>query len=59
MVEALAGGSEPAHESGMMRSKPGVGGLVTELHYQSVGTTRYFDAAGFAGRTVGLDSKTK
>ncbi len=59
MVEALAGGTEPAHESGVMRSKPGAGGLVTELHYQSVGTTRYFDAAGFAGRTVGLDSKTK
>jgi hypothetical protein len=25
------------------------------LRYQTVGTTRYFDAAGYPGRTLGLD----
>ena len=33
---------------------PAAGGLVTVLDYQLVGDTRYFDAAGFAGRTFGL-----
>jgi hypothetical protein len=27
---------------------------MTVLDYQAVGKTRYFDAAGFPGRTVGL-----
>jgi hypothetical protein len=27
---------------------------VTILTYQTVGQTRYFDAAGYPGRTVGL-----
>ncbi len=38
----------------MIASDPGPGGLRTLLDEQSVGDTRYFDAAGFAGRTVGL-----
>jgi hypothetical protein len=29
--------------------------LQTLVQYQQVGSTRYFDAAGFAGRTVGLN----
>jgi hypothetical protein len=29
-------------------------GLRTVLRYQTVGTTRYFAAAGFPGRTVGV-----
>ena len=32
-------------------------GLRTVLEYQQVGSTRYFDAAGFPGRTVGLREK--
>jgi len=55
MTEALAGGAEPEHVARAMRSKPAKNGLVTELRYQTVGNTRYFDAAGFAGRTIGLN----
>ena len=35
-------------------STPGDNGLRTIVNMQFVGLTRYFDAAGFAGRTVGL-----
>ena len=35
-------------------SKRGDNGLRTIVNMQFVGSTRYFDAAGFAGRTVGL-----
>jgi len=36
-------------------SQPSANGLKTILKYQSVGATRYFDVAGFPGRTLGLD----
>jgi hypothetical protein len=36
-------------------SKPSANGLRTVLNFQRVGTQRYFDAAGFSGRTLGLD----
>jgi hypothetical protein len=36
------------------RSKSGAGGLRTTLVWQRVGATRYYDVAGFPGRTVGL-----
>jgi hypothetical protein len=39
-----------------MTSEPAANGLVTVLDMQMVGTTRYFDAAGFPGRTVGLST---
>ena len=35
-------------------SAPAANGQKTVLEYQRVGGTRYFDAAGFPGRTVGL-----
>ncbi len=35
-------------------SEPAANGLKTILRYQSVGATRYFDVAGFPGRTLGL-----
>jgi hypothetical protein len=54
MTEALVGGTEPMHSAHALRSAAGANGLVTELRYQTVGTTRYFDAAGFPGRSVGL-----
>jgi Type I phosphodiesterase / nucleotide pyrophosphatase len=38
-----------------LASKPSVNGLKTILKYQSVGATRYFDVAGFPGRTLGLN----
>jgi hypothetical protein len=54
MDEALRGGKLPAYRSDDLRSAPGPGGIITELHLQTVGTTKYFDAAGFPGRSVGL-----
>ena len=29
----------------------------SDLFYQQVGSTRYFDAAGFPGRTIGLSER--
>jgi hypothetical protein len=31
---------------------------VTKLNYQLVGKTKYFDAAGFPGRSIGLNEQT-
>ena len=52
--EALAGGAEPAVTTQTLRAQPAANGLATTLSYSQVGTTRYFSAAGFPGRTVGL-----
>lgn len=52
--EALPGGEAPAVASTTLRSSPGANGLQTILVFQQVGATRYFDVAGFRGRTVGL-----
>jgi len=54
LSEAFPGGAMPSVKTETLRSTPGAGGLVTELATQSVGGTRYFDAGGFKGRTVGL-----
>ncbi len=54
LTEALAGGKRVNVSHGWLASRPGSGGLKTVLNYQQVGGTRYFDAAGFPGRTVGL-----
>jgi hypothetical protein len=54
LVEALSEGQPPAFAAHVLRSKPAANGLATELTYQSVGDTLYFDAAGFKNRTVGL-----
>jgi len=40
----------------VLTSDPAANGLVTVINMQRVGETRYFDAAGFAGRTVGLST---
>lgn len=54
LEEAMPGGSTPQTVVKILRSAPGASGLRTVLDYQLVGGTRYFDAAGFPGRTVGL-----
>ncbi len=59
LVEAMPGGKTPRFVAKVMRSAPSASGLRTVLDYQLVGTTRYFDAAGFPGRTVGLDGTTR
>jgi arylsulfatase A-like enzyme len=54
VTEAMTGGAMPRHAVRTMRSEASESGLRTVLDYQVVGATRYFDAAGFPGRTVGL-----
>ncbi|MBV8169376.1 MAG: alkaline phosphatase family protein, partial [Alphaproteobacteria bacterium] len=55
--EAMPGGAMPKFAAHTMRSAP-ANGLVTVLDYQTVGRTRYFDAGGFPGRTLGLSDTT-
>ena len=54
VTEALRGGAPVTFQHQAIRSAPGPGGVVTVLDAQSVGSTRYFDAAGFPGKSVGL-----
>ena len=55
MTEAmLGGGPEPKVIAHVRQSPPSANGLRTLLAFQKVGRTRYFDAGGFPGRTVGL-----
>jgi arylsulfatase A-like enzyme len=55
-TEALAGGRPVKVRYGSKLSDPAPDGERAVLEYQQVGQTRYFDAAGFPGRTVGLQS---
>src|SRR6266576_978128 len=57
MTEAMPNGATPRAFSGSVKSQPSAGGLRTVLNFQRVLTQRYFDAAGFPGRTVGLDAE--
>jgi len=57
LTEALPGGDSPTVESWVERSSPSETGLATVLVGQRVGKMRYFDAAGFSGRTVGMDER--
>jgi hypothetical protein len=60
MTEAMPNGATPKGFSGTVKSQPSATGLRTVLMFQRVGAQRYFDAAGFPGRTLGLDAdKTK
>jgi arylsulfatase A-like enzyme len=52
--EAMGSGALPKFTAKVLQSAPTAEGLKTVLDYQLVGTTRYFDAAGFPGRTIGL-----
>jgi arylsulfatase A-like enzyme len=52
--EAIPGGTTPQYRKRTIVSAPGPGGLTTILNYQMIGDMKYFDAGGFAGRTVGL-----
>jgi hypothetical protein len=56
--EAMPGGALPQVEERIEQSAPAANGLRTVLNYQRVGSTRYLDAAGFPGRTVGLNAQT-
>jgi hypothetical protein len=57
LTEAMPNGAKPKAVSLVIRSKPAANGLRTVLRMQRVGSQRYFDAAGFAGRSVGLEDR--
>jgi arylsulfatase A-like enzyme len=54
ITEALAGGGAVKVSKRTIQSDPAANGARTILNLQEVGENRYFDAAGFAGKTVGL-----
>jgi arylsulfatase A-like enzyme len=54
VTEALKGGKNTTFIHSRTASAPAANGQKTVLEFQRVGDTRYFDAAGFPGRTVGL-----
>jgi Type I phosphodiesterase / nucleotide pyrophosphatase len=58
MSEALPNGIIPKVADGSLVSKTAPNGLRTIVKYQRVLSQRYFDAAGFPGRTVGLDDES-
>jgi hypothetical protein len=57
MSEAMPNGETPKSSEGELTSKPAANGLQTIVKYQNVLSQRYFDAAGFAGRTVGIEAE--
>jgi hypothetical protein len=57
LSEALPNGAMPSVQSTKVRSKPDAAGHVTMLLMQSVGSVRYFDVAGYPGRTLGLSAE--
>lgn len=54
LTEAMPNGRPVTAHAGVLKSTPDANGQVTVLKYQTVGQTRYFDAAGYPGRTLGL-----
>lgn len=59
MTEAIPNGATPKGYTGTVSGKPAANGLQTVLKFQRVLDQRYFDVAGFPGRTVGLPETTK
>jgi predicted AlkP superfamily pyrophosphatase or phosphodiesterase len=59
MTEAMPNGATPKAFAGSVKSQPSANGLRTVLTFQRVGSQRYFDAAGFPGRTLGLEDEAK
>lgn len=56
LTDSAGGGPSPPTKSLLLRSTPTSDGIATVLRLQRVGDQLYFDAAGFPGRTVGLDA---
>jgi arylsulfatase A-like enzyme len=54
--EALVGGADVQATRRTIQSAPAQNGVRTILNFQQVGEQRYFDAAGFTGKAVGLDA---
>lgn len=59
MTEAMPNGATPQAYAGTVKSRPAANGLRTVLNFQRVGSQRYFDTAGFPGRTLGLEEENK
>jgi predicted AlkP superfamily pyrophosphatase or phosphodiesterase len=59
MTEAMPNGATPAVSAEVLKSGPSANGLRTVLNFQRVETQHYFDAAGFPGRTVGIEGEEK
>jgi arylsulfatase A-like enzyme len=57
MTEAMPNGATPRGYSGSLSSRMSANGLKTVLQFQRVETQRYFDVAGFPGRTLGLEAE--
>jgi hypothetical protein len=55
ITEATPNGATPRGFSGSVSSRASATGLKTVLKFQRVATQRYFDVAGFPGRTLGLE----
>jgi hypothetical protein len=56
LSEALPSGNTPKSVDATISSKPDPNGLQTVVKFQHVRSQRYFDVAGFPGRTFGLDA---
>ncbi len=54
LTEALPNGAMPTVQAHVERSQPDTLGHVTALATQTANNTRYFDTAGYPGRTLGL-----
>jgi hypothetical protein len=57
MTEAMPNGATPQAFSGTVKSQLSANRLRTVLNFQRVLTQRYLDAAGFPGRTLGLEAE--
>jgi hypothetical protein len=57
MSEALPNGTVPKSFEATIASKPAANGLKTVVKFQRVLSQRYFDVAGFLGRSVGLEAE--
>jgi hypothetical protein len=54
----MPSGMTPKSVAARLVSRPAANGLRTIVKYQRVLSRRYFDVAGFPGRSVGLDQET-
>ena len=57
LTEAMPAGAMPEARREVVRSQPDTAGRVTAVATQTVGETRYFDAAGYPGRSLGLPAE--
>jgi hypothetical protein len=58
LTEAMPKGKAPKVKREVLRSAPDAQGHVTVVQAQLVGETRYYDVAGYPGRTLGLPAES-